>query len=65
MTQLVENLTKARDSARFTANDLHAALADAGAVEGIILMRLIDQAATLASGIDMLLQAVRDDGGAA
>lgn len=61
MTELQGNLTKATNSANFTAKDLNAALSTAGAVEGMALLSLLDRAATLAADIDRLLRAVQDD----
>lgn len=60
MAPLIENLTKARDSATFTAHDLRAALATAGAVESLVLLPLIARAATLAADIEQLLLAAID-----
>lgn len=54
MDEFDENLTKARDCAQFVANDLRAALMTAGAVEGMVLLPLIERAALLAADIERL-----------
>lgn len=61
MTEQMENLTRAQQAARLTADSLSAALASAGAVQGLVLMPLIERAATLAADIERMLHAVHDD----
>lgn len=60
MTELQENLTKARDSARLAHADLRAALTPAKPLESLALLPLIERAATLAADLDRLLWAVID-----
>ena len=46
--------------AQATVDALRRALADAGPVEGIVLLSLIDRAACLVSGINTLAQAIEE-----
>ena len=54
----LENLTKANDSADFLREELQAAHRNADAVESIVIMGLIEQAATLANRITELRGAI-------
>jgi len=59
MLVISESLTKAADSAAFVRNDLREALSGASATESLILLPLIERAATLKRDIEAL-QAARD-----
>jgi hypothetical protein len=52
-----ESLTKARDCAQFAHDDLRAALHDASAVEALVLMPMIADAAKLVQQIEALISA--------
>jgi hypothetical protein len=52
-----ENLAAARDCAKFTAQDLRAALSKATAVEALVVMPLIGEAARLVQQIEALILA--------
>lgn len=53
-------MTEASKHAQATVDALRRALADAGPVEGIVLLSLIDRAACLVSGINTLAQAMEE-----
>jgi hypothetical protein len=55
-----EDLIQARDCALFAARDLRSALARANAVEALVLLPLIAQAAQLAQAVDALIVARAD-----
>lgn len=57
-----ENLTKARDSAQFAAEDLRAALSEADPVEALILLPMIGEATRLVQQVDSLLSARAERG---
>jgi hypothetical protein len=57
-----EALTKASHSASFVLGDLRSALATATAVEALVLLPLIEQAAQLQQRIAALLTAVSNEG---
>jgi len=59
MLVISESLTKAADSAAFVRNDLREALSGASATESLILLPLIERAATLKRDIEAL-QAARE-----
>jgi hypothetical protein len=52
-----ENLAAARDCAKFTAQDLRAALSKAGAVEALVILPLIAEAERLTQQIEALILA--------
>lgn len=56
-----EALTKASHSAGFALGDLRSALAGATAVESLVLLPLIEQAAQLKQRIDALLNAINQE----
>ena len=58
---MLEDLAKAQDSAAFTANELRDALAHAGAVEGAVILALIERAEILRRDIAALAGAVDQD----
>ena len=55
---MTETLTAALHSASFASRDLQSALAHASAVEALILMPLVLDAAKLAQGISGLISAI-------
>jgi hypothetical protein len=55
-----EALIQARECAQFAASHLRAALAESSAVEALVLLPLIADAAKLADQISGLLAALRD-----
>jgi hypothetical protein len=55
---MIEALTQARDCAEFTHGNLRAALGKASAVESLILLPLIADAAKLRQQVEVLLAAV-------
>lgn len=52
-----ENLTKARDSAQFAAEDLRQALTGSDPVEALILLPMIGDAARLVQQVEALISA--------
>lgn len=56
-----EALTKAIDSCDFVVSDLQEALHKAKAVDGLVVLGLIDRAAKLKIGIEALLNAWESD----
>ena len=58
MTKLEENLTQARDCAVFTADTLRRSMGPASAVEALVLLPLIADAAKLAQQVAALRDAI-------
>jgi hypothetical protein len=59
---MTEDLTKALHSATFTVRDLQDALKSANAVEALVLLPMIAEAAKLAQAISGLIHARADRG---
>ena len=53
-----EDMTQARDCAKFAARDLRAALAKADPVEALVLLPLIADAERLAQAVGALMEAM-------
>jgi len=57
MSEVSESLTKARDCAGFTENDIRTALGACSAVEAIVLIDALNQAVALRRKLETLIEA--------